>query len=224
MNLPGKTYLTTKLRDILAASPHNLAVAVLSIDDLYLPHEGLVEVATSHPQNPLLSGRGQPGTHDVELGTTLLKSLKKINEPGAAPVQFPWFDKSQFNGQGDRAENGVLVRPPLDVVLFEGWCVGFCPISDAEIDRRYEMPIADIAEVFDLKQYQKESIREINVNLWKYVEWWPLFDSLIQVSSSCISIAHHAFSLSKLTRRRLNRLRHTRTRTSTIGASNKNII
>jgi len=177
----GKTYLTSKIRDALVSSPHNLAVAVLSIDDLYLPHEGLVEVATSHPENPLLSGRGQPGTHDVELGTRLLNDLKRINEIGGSPVQFPWFDKSLFDGQGDRVNNGVLVRPPLDVVLFEGWCVGFCPIGDEEIEKRYDLPIEDIAGVFDLKQYSKESILQINDNLWQYVEWWSFFDSFIQI-------------------------------------------
>jgi len=124
----GKTFLTSRLCEALASPPHSLSVAVLSIDDLYLPHAQLVAVAQANPENRLLQGRGQPGTHDVKLGTEILHRLKYVNEPEHghnAAVQIPSFDKSLFGGEGDRIEIGSVVRPPIDVVILEGWCVDF---------------------------------------------------------------------------------------------------
>ena len=45
----GKTFLTNLLREALTSQPHSLSVVVLSIDDLYLPHEQLVAVAKAYP-------------------------------------------------------------------------------------------------------------------------------------------------------------------------------
>ncbi|KAH8115343.1 P-loop containing nucleoside triphosphate hydrolase protein [Phellopilus nigrolimitatus] len=181
----GKTFLTSQLRRVLSAPPHNLAVAVLSIDDLYLPHAGLAAVAAAHPHNVLLSGRGQPGTHDVPLGSRLLSELKAINDAKASDagtVRFPAFDKSLFDGQGDRVEgSGELVRAPLDIVLFEGWCVGFCPVSEDEIDRRRVQHIPDIDGTLDLRAVRREDVLAINASLWEYVQWWDFFDAFVQV-------------------------------------------
>lgn len=175
--------MTSRLRDVLSEAPHKLSVAVLSIDDLYLPHSGLVEVAKSYPHNKLLSGRGQPGTHDVQLGSKLLSELRSINEPENAGkhVQFPAFEKSLFGGEGDRIEGGVTVNSPVDVVILEGWCIGFCPVQESEVDRRYEEPIADLQGILDLRLFEKKSILEINSKLWDYVDWWSFFDCFIQV-------------------------------------------
>ena len=40
------------------------------------------------------------------------------------------------------------MRPPVDVVLFEGWCVGFYPISREEIERRFARPVTGFGEAF----------------------------------------------------------------------------
>ncbi|KAL5483184.1 hypothetical protein ACEPAI_8413 [Sanghuangporus weigelae] len=188
----GKTFLTSHLSKVLSAAPHNLSVAVLSIDDLYLPHDGLVRVAQTHPNNLLLTGRGQPGTHDVPLGTKLLQELKTINSPSpgnsvnageSEGVRLPFFDKSLYGGEGDRVPDaGAIVRPPLDVVLFEGWCVGFCPSDPAEIKRRFSQRIPDLEGILDLQtSFKEEDILQINENLWEYVRWWEFFDVFVQV-------------------------------------------
>ncbi|EJD08061.1 P-loop containing nucleoside triphosphate hydrolase protein [Fomitiporia mediterranea MF3/22] len=194
----GKTFLTSHLHKALSAPPHNLSVAVLSIDDLYLPHDGLVHVARTHPNNRLLAGRGQPGTHDVPLGTRLLEELSAINdnlylssESGGSEkdgadrkeVRFPFFDKSLYDGEGDRvADGGPIVRPPLDVVLFEGWCVGFCPTNPDEIRRRFAQHMPDLEGILDLQAvFKEEDIFQINQNLWDYTKWWEFFDVFIQV-------------------------------------------
>ncbi|KAM5542979.1 hypothetical protein V8D89_003363 [Ganoderma adspersum] len=180
----GKTFLTSILRDTLQSAPHNLSVAVLSLDDLYLPHDGLVALADSHPQNALLKGRGQPGTHDVPLGTDILNKLRRINDSAGAgaQVELPSFDKSLFNGEGDRAPSDAVVRPPVDVVLFEGWCTGFYPVSHEEVERRFTAPVTGLGDAFFQKRgYRVEDVLEVNERLKSYVSWWDLFDAFIQI-------------------------------------------
>lgn len=186
----GKTFLTTRLRDALAAPPHKLSVALLSIDDLYLPHDRLVAVAQAYPENGLLQGRGQPGTHDVPLGTDILTQLKHINEDAALDkvVQIPRFDKSLFGGEGDRVSDGTTVRGPVDVVVLEGWCVGFYATSREEIDRRYEQPVQGLSDDFlHSRGFRKEDVYDINERLKDFVTWWSYFDTFIQVRVLSVS-------------------------------------
>ncbi|CAL1711373.1 unnamed protein product [Somion occarium] len=179
----GKTYLTTLLQRSLSAPPHSLSVVVLSIDDLYLPHDQLNALAQANPKNALLRGRGQPGTHDVELGTRILTRLKGINEDGSSSmVEIPIFDKSLFNGEGDRLPEGTTVRRPVDVVLFEGWCVGFHPTTQEEIDRRWESPVQGLGpDFFPSRGFRKEDIVDINERLKTYSHWWSFFNAFIQI-------------------------------------------
>ncbi|KAI0079258.1 P-loop containing nucleoside triphosphate hydrolase protein [Panus rudis PR-1116 ss-1] len=179
----GKTYLTSRLKDALKEHPHSLSVAVLSIDDLYLPHDGLVALAQAHPDNPLLRGRGQPGTHDIELGSRLLNQLRNINEDVSdVGVELPVFEKSLFNGEGDRLPEGRLVKGPIDIVLFEGWCVGFHPTSKAEIERLWELPVQGLGDdFFQSRGFRKDNILDVNDRLKQYVDWWKYFDVFIQI-------------------------------------------
>ncbi|KAI0687429.1 P-loop containing nucleoside triphosphate hydrolase protein [Cytidiella melzeri] len=182
----GKTFLTSRLRDALSSPPHSLSVAVLSIDDLYLSHAGLVTVALANPENKLLQGRGQPGTHDVQLGTQLLTQLKHINESKAnqshGVVHIPSFDKSLYSGEGDRVEAGMTIRSPVDVVVLEGWCVGFYPSTPEDIDRRWDMTVRGLGENFFGKRgFRKEDVLDVNERLKMYLQWWSFFETLIQI-------------------------------------------
>lgn len=203
----GKTFLTTQLRQTLTSAPYNLSVAILSIDDLYHTHDALQTIALKHPQNILLAGRGLPGTHDVALGSEILRRLKCINSSALAleaqtqiqtqdeaggviekgkdvgGIRLPVFDKSLFGGQGDRIPSaGPLIQPPLDVVLFEGWCVGFCPTSPASIAFKFKKPIPDLEGILDLKSFCGiEDVLDINERLKGYVEWWDFFDAFVQI-------------------------------------------
>lgn len=179
----GKTFLTTRLREALIAPPHSLSVVVLSIDDLYLPHDQLVAVAQTYPENRLLQGRGQPGTHDVKLGTEILTRLKRINEDKHDDgVHIPSFDKSLHGGEGDRVPEGTTVKGPIDVVILEGWCVGFYPSTREEIDRRFEQPVQGLsADFFRTRGFRKEDVLDINERLKELASWWPHFDAFIQV-------------------------------------------
>lgn len=184
----GKTFLTEHVASSLTQDA-GLRVATLSIDDLYLPHDGLASLAASHPNNPLLRGRGQPGTHDIDLGLKTLTALKGINsDASTTTLKLPSFDKSQFNGEGDRVPEAEwrTVDSPIDVVLFEGWCVGFCPKSEEGIRKRMGEKIKGLDEgplKLDLRQVGvgEEQVLEVNGILASYVEWWEMFDLFIKV-------------------------------------------
>ncbi|EJT96729.1 P-loop containing nucleoside triphosphate hydrolase protein [Dacryopinax primogenitus] len=175
----GKTFLCTSLASLLR-SQHNLRVAVLSIDDLYLPHAGLKKLAREHPENPLLTGRGQPGTHDLDLGVGIFRALRRAQEHNTTIL--PVFDKSLFGGEGDRAFEGIPVLGKVDVVLVEGWCTGFYPLSDEELDQRFVTYSSWKGP--KIPEHRIQDVREINDFLKLYaVEWWIAFSVFIQVSS-----------------------------------------
>lgn len=96
-------------------------VTELSIDDLYLTRverKGLAQQI-----HPLLATRGVPGTHDVDLGIKLLKGLRKLK--ASQNLKVPLFDKAIDDRL--RQEEWRQVTGPLDMILFEGWCVGALP-------------------------------------------------------------------------------------------------
>jgi D-glycerate 3-kinase len=95
-----------------------LTSAILSLDDLYLRRSERLELAER--VHPLLATRGPPGTHDVGLG---LKTLDEL--AGRGPVRLPRFDKAADDRKP--RETWPTVEAPVDVILFEGWCVGARP-------------------------------------------------------------------------------------------------
>lgn len=135
----GKSTLVATLCATLAAPPYSLPTVVLSIDDLYLPHTQQLALANAHPDNPLVQHRGQPSTHDIPLGTRLFKALRDREQD----IKIPSYDKSQFNGQGDRADPATWATvnkvgaPPIEVVVFEGWCVGFRPLTNGYLEKKW---------------------------------------------------------------------------------------
>ena len=114
----GKTTLSAFLEAWLERE-EGLSAATLSLDDCYLDNASRQALAAE--VHPLLVTRGVPGTHDVELAASLLDALTA----STGEVRLPVFDKVR----DDRAPEASWrrVRAPVDVVLFEGWCVGARP-------------------------------------------------------------------------------------------------
>lgn len=104
----------------------------VSVDDFYLTREEQVALTAKHPQDPLFEVRGFAGTHDVELGAQVLGALSR-----GAPVMLPRYDKSAHGGLGDRAPESTerAVREPQDLVIFEGWMLGFRKLPKHAIDQ-----------------------------------------------------------------------------------------
>ncbi len=101
------------------------SVAELSLDDLYLTRAARMQLAAD--VHPLLATRGVPGTHDVGLGREVLHQLAA----GKRGVRVPRFAKSV----DDRVApaDWPVVKAPVDIVMFEGWCVSTPPQREAEL-------------------------------------------------------------------------------------------
>jgi len=112
----GKSWLVSTLADRMTGA--GLTSCTLSIDDLYLTRAERADLART--VHPLFAVRGVPGTHDVALGIEVLDALGR---EGKVPV--PVFDKAC----DDRAPRSAwkAVSAPVDIVLFEGWCMGALP-------------------------------------------------------------------------------------------------
>jgi len=125
----GKSTVALILRELLAGRGHT--VAVLSLDDFYLTHAERQQLASTI--HPLLATRGVPGTHDVALA---MRTLDALGASGC--VALPSFDKARDDRRP--ASDWMRVSAPVDFVLFEGWCVGARPQSEAAL----EQPINDL--------------------------------------------------------------------------------
>ncbi|WFD25522.1 glycerate 3-kinase [Malassezia nana] len=168
----GKSYTCARVAERLAQDAQPLRMAVFSLDDLYLPHAELQALAEAHPQYALLQGRGQPGTHDVVLGTRILQSLRR-NER----VSVPLYDKSAHDGEGDRAPMLRALPYPLDIVLFEGWCLGF------QSRTRHELA-ETVTKADPGAAYAQCSVDELawisqQLHRWE-TDWYPLLDAFVQ--------------------------------------------
>ena len=128
----GKTTLTKSLVGLFAEL--GVRAVSVSIDDFYLRRSEQLALASRHPGNPFLEHRGYPGTHDVELGARVLQALRDGHD-----VDVPRYDKSAHGGRGDRSDAVTQIRGQVDVVLLEGWMLGFQPVEHVS-DERLRVP------------------------------------------------------------------------------------
>jgi D-glycerate 3-kinase len=120
----GKSTLALFLENWLRRES-GVAATTLSLDDVYLDKQARKELADS--RHPLLRTRGVPGTHDVGLAKETLRQLTLAEGTVVVPV----FDKAADDRLPESQWRSVAT--PVDVVLFEGWCVGTRPQSDEEL-------------------------------------------------------------------------------------------
>lgn len=134
----------------------------LSLDDFYLTRgERQVLAERVHP---LLQTRGVPGTHDVELAAGVLDALT-----AGQAVEVPVFDKSI----DDRSPLGVQVSEPLDLLIFEGWCVG----ARAEPEVRLDTPINELEREEDPQGRWRRSVNQALAS--DYEALWSRLDRLL---------------------------------------------
>ena len=145
----GKTTLVSRLVPLL--EEHGLRAVAVSIDDFYLRREEQVQLAATNAGNPYLEHRGYPGTHDVELGVRTLSALLQGIE-----VELPCYDKTAHGGRGDRSPQGKRVQGRFELVLLEGWMLGFTPV-----------PVED------------PHLEVINEKLAAYEAWYRLIDVML---------------------------------------------
>ena len=155
--LPG-TGKTTLGRWLEAISLKlNFKIAVISIDDFYLPSD---EMKLAIYDNPWNVSRGFPGSHSVELMHEKLFNWK-IN----GDLNVPVFDKSLRNGLGDRS-HWRLDNP--DLLILEGWFLGIEPLSINVNDQSVNSEeLSSNEAIYRLK---------IQNNLRQYLDVWSLID------------------------------------------------
>lgn len=151
----GKSTLCRELVMRLAAA--GAKAISISIDDFYLTRKEQIALAQSNSENPYLQSRGFPGTHDVALAVKVLSALATRKTGFSIPV----YDKSAFEGNGDRAveTEWTRVEKAPDFVFLEGWMVGFKSVGR--------------------ENTQDSSLAVIDKNLESYAPLWKMFDEFI---------------------------------------------
>lgn len=155
----GKTTLGYILTLILYALGYK--TLSFSLDDLYKTY---AERQRLQAEDPRFAWRGPPGTHDLELGITVLDQLRQSKKS----ISIPRFDKSLWRGKGDRIEPEIVET--IDIVLFEGWFVGVRPIDDRNFDSA-PPPIQTASD--------RVFARQINQRLITYLPLWERLDKLL---------------------------------------------
>ncbi|MBL1208465.1 glycerate kinase [Geminocystis sp. GBBB08] len=155
----GKTTLT-KILSVLWQSLNLFSIGI-SLDDFYKTYQERQKLLTFDSR---LIWRGPPGTHDVELGIKVLEQLHQANYP----VDIPRFDKSLYNGSGDRIIPEKVTK--ADIIIFEGWFLGVQPVSEkAFINAPY--PIVTVED--------KKFALDCNERLKEYLPLWQKLDYLM---------------------------------------------
>ncbi|CAN1234917.1 D-glycerate 3-kinase, chloroplastic [Linum perenne] len=152
----GKTTLVSALAHLFDITGRKSAT--ISIDDFYLTAEDQGKLREANPGNALLELRGNAGSHDLPFSVETLTSLCKMTKEGMK-MKLPRYNKSAYNGKGDRADPSAWpeVEGPLNVVLFEGWMLGFKP-----------RPVEDVQAV-------DPQLEIVNKNLEAYYDAWDKF-------------------------------------------------
>lgn len=122
----GKSTLANLLSTLIEKD--GFRVANLSIDDFYYSKARRLELAASI--HPLLSSRGVPGTHDVQLALQLMQQLGSAGPDDS--ILLPGFDKAADDCL--EPQSCKQLRGPIDLIILEGWFVGVTPQAESELD------------------------------------------------------------------------------------------
>ena len=156
----------------------------ISLDDLYKTYTDRQKLRDRRPD---LIWRGPPSTHDIDLGIQVLQQLRDRQPNRSQPIAIPRFDKSLYNGAGDRIE--LEISYSADIVLFEGWFVGMRPLPISAF-QDFVPPI--------LSESDRKFAIECNANLYDYLPLWQYLDRLIVLVNFRPVIIKAAYSIQSL--------------------------
>lgn len=173
----GKSYLTNQLLEHLKRTKPELNCVGLLLDDFYLTHLDQLQISEHARRvgNSLSEGRGLPGTHDLKLAVQTIKSLRN----GQFPTDVPVYDKSAFDGAGDRSDKWICVERRVDVVVFEGWMNGFRAIDEDLFTAAYFSTGTDSI----VHKTAMHHLLELNSALAEYERLWDMFDRFIYLQT-----------------------------------------
>ncbi|NOX09399.1 MAG: GIY-YIG nuclease family protein [Gammaproteobacteria bacterium] len=136
---------------------------ILSIDDLYKTHTERKQLARDI--HPLLQTRGVPGTHDTRLGIQILEQLKQAQNTS---LLIPRFNKAIDDLY--HRDQWTQLRGNIDIILFEGWCVG----ATAEDEANLIQPINTLEQDEDpdhsWRQFINQQLAGSYAELFSYID------------------------------------------------------
>lgn len=156
----GKSTLAHAL--VMALQACGLRAATLSLDDVYLTAAERIHLAAQ--VHPLLRTRGVPGTHDLGLLQRIFDSLDQTT------LRLPVFSKAI----DDRLPEGdwPSIRGPVEVLVFEGWCVGAGPQPEADV----RTPVNALERTEDAdgvyRHYVNQMLAEPYQAIWRQMHAW----------------------------------------------------
>lgn len=167
----GKSTLAAALQPRLEARGHR--TAILSLDDLYLTAADRTTLGQT--VHPLLRTRGVPGTHDVALAHRMLGALARPET-----VRLPRFDKAA----DDRAADTLSVEGPVDLILFEGWCVG----ARAEAPEALAAPVNTLEREEDPDGRWRRFVNSALAGVYRTI--FDRIDRLILLAAPSFDVVH----------------------------------
>lgn len=166
----GKSTLASFLC-LLLEQEFQLAAVSLSIDDFYLTAAERQQLATD--VHPLLATRGVPGTHDLKLAETTLSALCKATSGERCAI--PRFNKA--TDDRFRPMEWDYVNGPVDVIVFEGWCVGV----PAQTEPALIEPVNELERNEDTDAVWRKYVNSALKN--EYAQLFGLLDALVVLSA-----------------------------------------
>jgi D-glycerate 3-kinase len=164
----GKSTLADYLCTMLSER-FELRCVSLSLDDFYLTK--LERQQLANKVHPLLVTRGVPGTHDIPLA---LETIAKL-VAGTTETVIPRFDKSR----DDRMplEQWDSISGPVDIIVFEGWCVG----AQAQTEEPLIEPLNSLEAERDADGVWRRTVNQALAG--EYQRLFGLLDQLIMLQA-----------------------------------------
>jgi D-glycerate 3-kinase len=167
----GKSTLAAQVVAAARASGRHAAAA--SLDDFYLDRPAREALAAS--VHPLFVTRGVPGTHDLPL---MHDVFEKIH--AGEPLRLPVYDKGSDARLPE--DDWRQVDGPLDLFVFEGWCLGVGAQSEAAL----ATPVNALESEEDPQAVWR---RHVNACLARdYPAIWSQFDTLVMLRAPSFAI------------------------------------
>ena len=166
----GKSTLASFLC-LLLEQEFQLSAVSLSIDDFYLTAAERQQLAAT--VHPLLATRGVPGTHDLKLAHSTIHRLCQAGSSDRCAI--PRFNKAMDDRFGQ--EEWDYVNGPVDVIVFEGWCMGV----PAQSEQALIEPINELERLEDSNGDWRKFVNNALKN--EYANMFELLDALVVLSA-----------------------------------------
>jgi D-glycerate 3-kinase len=160
----GKSTLARRLQEVCAEV--GLRLAVVSIDDAYLPWQ---ERQRAMAGNPFGVTRVPPGSHEPQRLLHSLQQWRAQPPEGPGELVLPRFDKTLRGGDGDCVADW---HGEADALLLEGWLVG-CRCLDA---LALEAGLVNGRDLGPLSALERQWVPHWNQQLAAYQPLWDQLD------------------------------------------------